>query len=112
MAVITIVKDLTFVGDNGQSWNTDWISFPAEHQNATLTVVVKSRIGGSNINVQLRGSYDTDSETNIGTAITTGAPGTTTQDINTGLTPMVRVLLTANANSQLVISIYLTPKST
>ena len=112
MGVITLLKDFTFTGDTGQSFNTDWVSFPSEHQNAQLVVLVKSRIGASSLGITLIGTMDTDSVSIIGAVINTGVPGTTQQDIITGLMPMVRLNLLANVNSQVVISVFLTPKST
>ena len=111
MGAITVVKDFTFVADNGQSFNFDWFGFPAEHQNAQIVVLVKSRIGASAANVQFKGSMDTDSESNVGSVILTGAPGSTAQDVATGLMPMLRVNISATNTCQIVLSIYITPKS-
>jgi hypothetical protein len=108
--VIVLVKDLAWVGATTQTWNTDWVSFPAGFQNAQLVVLVKSIVGGS-LAVQLETTWDTDTATDAGSAVTANAVGTNVQDITTGLGPMVRLNFVATGTTQLVLSAYLTPKS-
>ena len=109
MNVIVICKYLTFVGSAAQTFCTEWISFPAEHQTAELRVEAKS-VSTANMTVQGQTSYDTDSEDNVGSAITVAAAGTQTILISSGLGPMFRVKLTATSATFVVLCIYLTPK--
>jgi hypothetical protein len=71
MGPITLLKNFCFVGDNAQSWATDWIAIPAEFQNWQLVMIVKSLISGSNLGYTLQTTWDTDSATN--TSATGGA---------------------------------------
>lgn len=107
---IVLLKDFTFVGSMAQSFATDWVSFPAEYKQAEMFIVVKSRIIGSSLTAQLQGTYDTDSVVSVGGSSVLTAQGTTVVQITSSLTPMVRLLLTAGADSQIIISVYLTPK--
>src|SRR5262245_3798669 len=107
--VIVILKDFTFVGSNGQTFATDWISFPAEHKQTEYVVEVKSAISGSSLTCQLQGSYDTDSAVNL-SSITASTAGVTVNAVTSGLTPVMRVKFTAAADSHIVLSIYVIPK--
>lgn len=109
---MTLLKNFTYVGDAGQSWATDWVSFSVEHRQAQLAVVTKGRIGATTVQVQLQTSFDTDTDIDVGAPVASGAPGTATlSDIATGLGPMVRLLLAAGgANTHVTLSVYLTPK--
>lgn len=113
MGVITILKDFTFVGSVGQVMATDWISFPAEYKNAQLALVVKSAIAPANLACVLQGTFDMDSETTIAAPAALTAAGTSLTDVTTGLTPMIRLQLTAGggAATSMVLSAYLTAKS-
>jgi hypothetical protein len=110
--VIALLKTLTFVGDAGQSWATDWVHFPAAHRQCQLAVITKSRTGASVVQVQLQTSFDTDTIVDVGAPVPTPVPGTCAlSDIATGLGPMVRLLLSAGgANTLVTLSVYLTPK--
>jgi hypothetical protein len=112
MGPITFLKLFTYAGDSSQSFSTDWISAPAEHKNALFVVEVKTRVGGSSsVSVQLQGSFDGDSVSSIGAPISTGAPGSSTVAISTGLYPMLRVnLSSASASMIVVLSVYLIPQ--
>jgi hypothetical protein len=112
MGPVTLLKNFTYVGDPAQSWNTDWVSWPAEFQNAQIVVLTKSRIGTSILSIQLQTTWDTDQASNVGTVINTGAPATQQQDINTGMGPMIRLNLLSAAACQVVVSVFVTPKST
>ena len=112
MGIIVLAKNLTFVGNSGQSWATDWIAVPAEYQNWQLTVVPKSYITGTALGFQLETTWDTDSVVSV-----SGGSGTINSlvpsvgAISGGVGPMVRLLLTAGAASQVCFSVFLTPKS-
>lgn len=109
---IVILKDFTFVGSLGVLFSTSWIAFPAEHQSAQLALVVKSVVAGSNLSVQLQGTFDTSKVVPVSPPSVLGSPGITLVDIATGLTPLVNLQLIASATSRLVLSAYLTPKAT
>lgn len=110
--ILTLLKNFTFVGDAGRPWTTDRIHFPAGHRRAQLAVLTKSRIGASVVQVRLQTTFDTDTVTSVGGATPTPAPGVATfVDIGTGLGPLVRLQLTAGgADTQVVFSVFLTPK--
>lgn len=111
MGVLTIVQDFAFVAASGQSFNTPWIAFPAEHERAQIVVICKSRVSGTLL-AQMQTTWDTDSESNVGSAASVNAQGTTITDITTGLGPMIRFNLAGSAaDTIMVISIYVTPKS-
>lgn len=109
---LTLLKDFTIAADLNQTWNTDWIQFPAEHVNAQLVVVVKSRVGTVGALLQLQSTWDTDSVVSAGGSVTTAGAGTSIVDITSNLGPMVRLSITAlNAATLVTLSVYLTPKS-
>jgi hypothetical protein len=113
MSVIVLLKNFTFVGQQADLWHTDWMQFPANRQNAQYVVIIKSRAGASALDLVLQTSWDTDGANSIGvTFMTTGGPGTTIANITSGLGPLVRLSLLASAlgDSQVVLSVYLTPK--
>ena len=113
MALLTLLRNLTFVGQQGDLWFTDWVAFPAGYENAQFVVVVRSRTGVSKIDLYLQTSWDTDSISGIATTfMSTGGPGTTIVNITSGLGPLVRLSLLASAvgRSEVTLSIYLTPK--
>ena len=108
---IVLLKYFTWVGDNGSSMNTEFVEFPAEHVNAQLTILCKSLIAGSAVTVQLQSSWDTDAVTNVGAPQLVNAVGTTILNVTAGLGPMLRLNLSSTAPSQLIVSVFLTPKS-
>lgn len=113
MSVITLLKDFTFAGEQGELLQTDWVPFPAGIENAQLVVIVKNRLGSSALDLALQASWDTDTaETIPASLLTTGGPGTTIMDITSGLGPLVRFWLLASSmsDSQVTLSVYLTPK--
>ena len=113
MAVLTLLKNLTFVGEQGDLWFTDCVAFPAGYENAQFVVIVESRAGSSTLDLVLQASWDTDSVSSIAaTFMTTGGPGTTVVNITSGLGPLVRLSLLASAvgDSEVTLSVYLTPK--
>jgi hypothetical protein len=108
---ITILELFTFAGDNGQSFNTPWISVPTQHKTAIMIVEVKSRVGTSSVAVAAGGTIDTDTVDTPLASVTTGAQGMSVAQITPGLFPLFRVSLTAQANNTLVtLSIYLIPQ--
>ncbi len=109
---IVLLKNFAYLGDNGSSMNTDLIEFPSEHVNAQLTILAKSLVGTSAVAVQLQSTWDTDTMSNVGASQLINAVGTTILNITSGLGPMVRLNLSSSAPSQIIISVYLTPKST
>jgi hypothetical protein len=111
MGTITLLKHFSYAGDNGSSFFTDWVHFPAEQMNAQLVVVVHSRVSTGSMGVQLQTTWDTASAVSVGSSVTTGAPGTSQVDITSGLGPMVRLQLSSSAEALITISVYLTPKS-
>ena len=114
MPVITLLKNFAFAGQQADLWFTDWVAFPADWQNAQFVVVIKSRVGVSALDMVLQTSWDTDGANAIGaTFMTTGGPGTTIDNITSGLGPLVRLSLLASAigASSIVLSVYLTPKA-
>jgi hypothetical protein len=113
MPVIVLLKNFTFAGQQGDLWHTDWVAFPAGHEDAQFVVIVKSRKASSTLDLVLQASWDTDSASSIpATFMTTGGPGTTIVGIASGLGPLVRLSLLASAvgDSEIVLSVYLTPK--
>jgi hypothetical protein len=111
MGTITLLKHFTFAGDN-QTFFTDWVHFPNEHMNAQLVVIVHSRTSTSAVSVQLQTTWDTATATSAGSSVSAGAPGTSQENITSGMGPMVRLALTGGgANTFMTISVYLTPKS-
>jgi hypothetical protein len=112
MQVITLLKNFTFAGDNGQSWATDWIAVPAGFQNWQLIVLVKSIIAGSNIGWTLQTTWDTDTVSSTGATGSITAVSTTPTNITSGVGPMVRILFAPTVSPSIaVLSIFLTPKS-
>ncbi len=104
-------EELRFRGRQQPAWGTDWISFPAGFKNAQLVIVTKSRIGTSSLAVQLQTTWDTDQVQDVGAAISTGAPAIQISNITADLGPMVRLHLSCASDCQVVVSVYLTPKS-
>lgn len=111
MGTITLLKNFTFVGDANQDWAIDWSSIPAEFQNWQLTLIVKSIVALSSLNVTPQTTWDTDSSSNVVAATTLNAVGTTIVTISSGMGPMFRLFFHPTATSHLVLSAYLTPKS-
>lgn len=113
MAVITLLKNFTFFAAPGQSMRTDWVSFPEEHQNAQLVVIIKTG-GAVGASGTLEATWDTDVSATV-TTVALAAPGTTIVNITpaTGpLGPLVRFALAAAGVALNVnISVFLTPKS-
>jgi hypothetical protein len=110
--VITLLKNVTLCGDNAQSFNTEWVSFPAEYVNAQMTVVVHSRTGTSSATIVLQTTWDTDSVIPTGGTVTTGAPTSTVSNITANLGPLVRLNITyGGASTFILVSVFLTPKS-
>ncbi len=112
MGPIILLKNFTFVGQTAQSWATDWIAIPAGFENWQLVVVAKSMLAGTNLGYTLQTTWDTDSATNTSGTGSIAAVGTTITNITSNMGPMARLSMTATANSSVVFSVYLTPKST
>ncbi len=111
--VITLLKNFTFAGDNNQDWATDWIAVPAEYQNWQLVFIVKSLVSGSSLTVTLQTTWDTDSASTVVVGSLLNTVGTTIVPITSGVGPMVRLFFEPGVSpTLLVLSAYLTPKST
>jgi hypothetical protein len=110
VGTIVICKNLTLALSAAQSWATDWISFPAEHQNADMVVALQG-FTAANFSVQGQSSYDTETTLSAGAAATPTVVGNVVILITSNLGPMFRVLFTGTGSTVATISIYLTPKS-
>lgn len=106
-----MLRYFTFGGANGSSMNTEWVRIADGFQNWQLTVQVHSRISTTTATVQLQTSWDGSSQTALGSAVALATVGLNTQDITTGMGPMVRLAFSATADSVVVLSVWLTPKS-
>jgi hypothetical protein len=103
--VFTLLKNLTFAGQQGDLRFANWVAFPAGYENAQFVVVVKSRTRVSKIDLYLQTSWDTDSVWGIATTfMSTGGPGTTIVNITSGLGPLVRLSLPASRPSAAQVS--------
>jgi hypothetical protein len=109
--MITLLKLFTFAGANGSTLSTEWVRVPEGFQIWQLTVIVHSRIAGTTATVQLITTWDTAFPTAVGSSANIATVGNTSQDITSGVGPMVRLLFSATADSVSVVSVYLTPKS-
>lgn len=112
MSDIYLLRDFAFVSDPAAIMWTDWVQFPAGFQLAQFVAVVKSREGVSGIDLELETSWDRDSVFLAPVSATTGAPATIVLQVLVNLGPWVRLRLTAvtGTQSQVNLSVYLTPK--
>jgi len=110
---LTLLRNLTFVGQQGDLRFADWVAFTAGCENAQLVVIVKSRTGASTIDLHLQSSLDADSVIGItATFMTTCGPATTIVNTTSGLGPQVRLspLAPAVGGAQIALSVFLTSK--
>src|SRR5262245_4630025 len=110
MGTITIPENFTYVGGNGSSVTTPWISIPSELKQGEGVIQIKSVIACA-LAVQFQTSFDSAYAINAGSS---AGPLTTIGDtvigISGGLGPMIRAVLSSTGTTQTVISIYYTPK--
>lgn len=109
--MITLLKNFTYAGANGNGFVSDWVRIPEEHQNWQLTVEIHGHTSGSAGTVRLATTWDTGLTSNPGTTVSLTALGLNPQDITTGMGPMVRVAITSTADSIVTMSVFLTPKN-
>ena len=116
MGPIVLLKNFTLAISPGQSFQTDWVSFPSGHKNADLHVHTQTIAPtglGTGFSVGLETSYDTVEHTSAGAGANVNAPGSTTDNITSGLGPMARLEF-QNGEAQAIfaiVSVWLQPKS-
>lgn len=110
MSMITLAKHLTAAGANAGGFSTDWVRIPEGNQHWQLVVIVHARISTTAGTVQLATTWDTASATLIGSSSNLATIGVTSQDITSGMGPMVRLTFVFTADSATTISVFLTPK--
>jgi hypothetical protein len=107
-----LLKYFTFAAANGEEFLSEWMRIAEVHQNWQLVVLVHSGISTSAGGLQLQTTWDTGLEEDVSGATTNLATrGISRVEITQGVGPMVRVQLTATADTVVTISVYLTPKS-
>lgn len=111
MSMISLLKYQVVVGSNGSTWQTEWVRVDEGHQNWQCVVQVHSRIAGTTGTVQLQTTWDTSKADDIGSAQSVATDGIFPQDITTGMGPMVRLAFAFTADSSVLVSIWLTPKT-
>jgi hypothetical protein len=113
--MLTLLKHFTFAATNGGSFTTDWFRVPEGNQNWQLVFEVHSHISTTVATGQLQTTWDTSTQSNIGSSANLATNGLNPQDITTGMGPMVRLVLTAGGggatDSAVTLSVFLTPKS-
>jgi hypothetical protein len=111
MSLITLLKNFTYAGGNGNGFVTDWVRIPEHFQNWQLVVEIHGAISTSLGTIRLATTWDTGLTSNPGASVSFTSTGLNSQDINTGMGPMIRVAITSTADSIVTMSVYLTPKS-
>lgn len=111
MAMIVLLKHFTFAAANGGSFTSDWVRVPEGNQNWQLVFEIHSRISTTAGSGQLQTTWDTSQQSNIGSSANLATLGLNPQDITSGMGPMVRVVLSATADTAVTLSLFLTPKN-
>ena len=76
MGPIVLLKNFTFALSTTDTFTTDWISFPSEHQNATLHAHLQTLTptpATSGVSFQVESSFDSVEHFSAGSAIATSA---------------------------------------
>ena len=116
MGPIVFLKNFTVAMDASQTFRTDWVSIPSEHQNGTLHAHVQTlspATPGAGLGVIMEGSFDTVEEINLGTGITVIATGSYNDPISANIAPLGRIKLDNLEGSPIfaIVSVWLQPKS-
>lgn len=109
--MITLLKHFTFAAANNGQFITEWVRVPEGYQNWQLVFEVHSRISTTAGSAQLETTWDSATPSNLGTTPNLATIGIDKQDITSGMGPMVRLVLSATADTAVVVSVFLTPKS-
>ena len=108
--MITLLDHFTWNFAATSSFETPWVAFPSEYQQAALWVDTK--VASSNaVTVEVESSADTTSSISVISTTTPGTPGITETAIGSLLGPLVRLKLsTSGAAAQVLLSVWLIPK--
>lgn len=110
--MITLLRLFTLAAANAGGLATDWIRVPEGYQNWQLVVIIHGRISTTAGTGTLQTTWDTETATGVGSSFNLATVGVAAQDISSGVGPMVRLGFACSADSVVVLSVYLTPKST
>jgi hypothetical protein len=110
MNMITLLKHFTACGANPSSYSTDWVRIPEGNQLWQLVVIIHGCLSTTSGTVQLSTTWDTASSTLMGATANLSLVGVQSQDITSGMGPMVRLNFQFVADSAVTISVFLTPK--
>jgi hypothetical protein len=114
--VLSLAKNLTFLGADGNSWARDWERFPDWCKRVQLAGCVKCMIGTSLVEVLVQTTWDMDMALSVG-AFTASSVGQFVSELTPqALGPYVRArfeaLSSGQAFSAMTLSAWLTPKAT
>lgn len=116
MGPIVLLKNFTFALAPGDSFTTDWTSFPSEHQFANMHYSLQTLTPApatNGVSLELETSYDAVEHPSALTMGSIVATGSDNGPITSGLAALVRLLVKNDDSNALfgTISVWLQPKS-